>query len=233
MGGIPTTEYGEVQDINGQSIPGLFAVGECAAASFHGFNRLGTNSLLELITMGKFVGDSVLSYLTQLPDKNPEAEGRHSVSQFKGYLEARGKDNIGHIRDTLRMRMTENVGIYRTKEGLERAIAVLNELKERAAKTALSSKSLRMNQELVQHWELDNLLIASMAVAQGALNRKESRGAHFREDFPERNDALNYHTLLSMKQFGKVEFNNRIVDMCIFEEGGEFAEKFGIIERKY
>jgi succinate dehydrogenase / fumarate reductase flavoprotein subunit len=90
-----------------------------------------------------------------------------------------------------------------------------------------------MNQELVQHWELDNLLIASMAVAQGALNREESRGAHFREDFPERSDAFNDHTLVSMKQFGKVEFSKRKVDMSIFEEGGEFAEKFGIIERKY
>jgi succinate dehydrogenase / fumarate reductase flavoprotein subunit len=206
---------------------------KCAAASFHGFNRLGTNSLLELITMGKFVGDSVLTYLTQLPQKIPEAESRHSVSQFKGYLEARAKDNIGRIRDAMCTRMTENVGIFRTKEGIERAIAVLKELKERADKTALSSKSLRMNQELIQHWELDNLLITSMAVAQGALNRQESRGAHFREDFPERRDAFNYHTLVSMKQFGKVEFSKRNVDMSILEEDGEFAEKFGIIERKY
>jgi succinate dehydrogenase / fumarate reductase flavoprotein subunit len=233
MGGIPTGEYGEVQDINGQRIAGLYAIGECAAASFHGFNRLGTNSLLELITMGKFVADSILAYLTQLPEKIPQAESRHSVSQFKGYFEAKGKDNIGHIRDALRTMMTANVGVFRTEEGLTKAIDVLNELKERADKTALSSKSLHMNQELVQHWELDNLLTVSMAVAQAALNRKESRGAHFREDFPERSDAYNHHTLVSMKQFGKVEISKRNVDMSIFEEGGEFAEKFGIIERKY
>jgi len=233
MGGIPTSVYGEVQDISGQSIPGLFAIGECAAASFHGFNRLGTNSLLELITMGKFVGDSVLAYLSRVPGKLPEAESRHSVSQFTGYLDARGKDNIGHIRDAMRMLMTENAGIFRTEEGLAKAVDVLNELKARADKTALSSKSLRMNQELVQHWELDNLLTVSMAVAQGALNRRESRGAHFREDFPERSDAFNYHTLVSMKQFAKVEFGKRDVDMSIFEEGGEHYEKFGIIERKY
>jgi succinate dehydrogenase / fumarate reductase flavoprotein subunit len=72
-----------------------------------------------------------------------------------------------------------------------------------------------------------------MAVAQGALNRQESRGAHFREDFPERSDAFNHHTLVSMQQFGKVEFSKRNVDMRIFEEAGEFADKFGIIERKY
>jgi succinate dehydrogenase / fumarate reductase flavoprotein subunit len=220
MGGIPTSEHGEVQDISGQSIKGLYAVGECAAASFHGFNRLGTNSLLELITMGKFVGNRILTYLDRLPGKMPEAKGRHSVSQFSGYLEARGKDNIGQIRDVLRMQMTENVGVFRNKKGLDAAIAVLKELKERADNTALSSKSLRMNQELIQHWELDNLLMVSMAVAQGALNREESRGAHFREDFPERSDAFNYHTLVSMKQFGKVELSQR-------------TEKFGLIERKY
>jgi succinate dehydrogenase / fumarate reductase flavoprotein subunit len=233
MGGIPTSEYGEVQEVSGQSIAGLYAVGECAAASFHGFNRLGTNSLLELITMGKFVGDNILTYLTRLPEKMPEAKGHHYVSQFTRYLEARGRDNIGQIRDAMRMRMTEDVGVFRTQEGIEKAITVLKELKESTDNTGLSSKSLRMNQELVQHWELDNLLMASMTVAQGALRRQESRGAHFREDFPERSDAFNYHTLVSMKQFGKVEFSKRNVDMSIFEEGGEFAEKFGMIERKY
>jgi succinate dehydrogenase / fumarate reductase flavoprotein subunit len=233
MGGIPTGENGEVLDISGQNIPGLFAVGECAAASFHGFNRLGTNSLLELITMGKFVGDSVLAYLSRVPGKLPEAESRPSVAQFTGYLEASGKDNIGHIRDAMRMLMTANVGIFRTEQGLTQAVDVLNELKSRADKTALSSKSLRMNQELVQHWELDNLLTASMAVARAALNRKESRGAHFREDYPERIDAFNYHTLVSMKQFAKVELSKRNVNMSIFEEGGEHYEKFGVIDRRY
>jgi succinate dehydrogenase/fumarate reductase flavoprotein subunit len=72
-----------------------------------------------------------------------------------------------------------------------------------------------------------------MAVAQAALKRQESRGAHFREDFPERSDAFNYHTLVSMKRFGKVEFSKRDVDMSIFEEAGQFAEKFGNIERRY
>jgi succinate dehydrogenase / fumarate reductase flavoprotein subunit len=233
MGGISTNENGEVQDISGQTVPGLFAVGECAAASFHGFNRLGTNSLLELITMGKFVGDRILSILAEVSGKLPEAEGRHTVSQFTGYLEAGGTDNIGHIRETLRMQMTANAGIFRTGQRLTRAVEVLNELKARADKTALSSKSLRMNQELVQRWELDNLLAVSMAVVQGALNRRESRGAHFREDYPERSDEFNHHTLVSMKQFSKFEFSKRDVDMSIFEEGGEHFEEFGVIERRY
>jgi succinate dehydrogenase / fumarate reductase flavoprotein subunit len=233
MGGIPTGGHGEVQDIAQQTVPGLFAVGECAAASFHGFNRLGTNSLLELISVGKFVGERVLAYLTDMPEKLPETEGHYFIPQFKSYFEARGKDKIGLIRNALRMLMTEKVGIFRTEEGLTKTIEILKDLKERADRTALSSKSLRMNQELVQRWELDNLLTASMAIVQAALNRRESRGAHFREDFPERSDEFNHHTLVSMEQFGIVEFGKREVDMSIFEEGGEFAEKFGMIERKY
>ena len=90
-----------------------------------------------------------------------------------------------------------------------------------------------MNQELVQRWELDNLLAVSMIMTQAALHRRESRGAHFREDFSERSDTFNYHTLISMTQFGEVTLGRREVDMSIFEKGGEDSEKFGIIERVY
>jgi succinate dehydrogenase/fumarate reductase flavoprotein subunit len=97
----------------------------------------------------------------------------------------------------------------------------------------LSGKSLAMNQELVQRWEIDNLLAVSMAICEAALHRKESRGAHFRDDFPARSDEYNYHTLVSMPDFGNVEFGRREVDMSIFQAKGEKYEKFGIIERKY
>jgi len=90
-----------------------------------------------------------------------------------------------------------------------------------------------MNQELMQRWELDNLMSVAMVIARAALNRKESRGAHYREDFPERKDEFNYHTLISMKQFGAAELGRREVDMSIFKEEGAFYEKFGMIERKY
>jgi len=233
MGGIPTNESGEIQDSSQKSVPGLFAVGECAAASFHGFNRLGTNSLLELITIGKFAADRVLEHLKSIPDQLPEADGHITFKRFSRYLEASGEDNIGKIREKLSTLMTQNVGIFRSEQGLCKTIGILKELQNRADKTALSSKSLRMNQELVQRWELDNLLSVSISIAQAALNRKESRGAHYREDFPERSDEFNHHTLISMKEFGKVDFAKRDVDMSIFKEGGEFFEKFGIIKRKY
>ena len=112
-------------------------------------------------------------------------------------------------------------------------LKTLGELKKRADASALSSKSLRMNQELVQHWELDNLLAVSMIMTQAALHRRESRGAHFREDFSERSDTFNYHTLISMTQFGEVAIGRREVDMSIFKEDGEDADRFGMLERVY
>ena len=233
MGGIPTNEFGEVQKNPQELIRGLFAVGECAAASLHGFNRLGTNSLLELITMGKFAGEKVVEYLGEEPSESPEDLGEKTFSLFSKFMEAGGKDNLGKIRDEMRSLMMENVGVFRTEAGIYEAIEALKEFKERADRTLLSSKSLTMNQDLIQRWEMDNLLDISMITAQAALNRRESRGGHFRDDFPERKDEFNYHTLVSMTNFGEVAFGKRPVDMSLYHDKGRHFEKFGIIERKY
>jgi succinate dehydrogenase / fumarate reductase flavoprotein subunit len=233
MGGIPTNGDGEVEREPGQSIPGLFAVGECAAASFHGFNRLGTNSILELITMGKIAGERVVEHLGNTEIESPEDAGQRTFALFSQFLAQTAEDNIGQIREEMRVLMTQKVGVFRTEEGINSAIEELHELKERADKAALVNKSLVMNQELIQRWELHNLLAVSMIIAQGALHRRESRGGHFREDFPARKDAFNYHTLESMETFGKVTFGRRPVDMSLYEAKGEHFERFGLIERKY
>jgi succinate dehydrogenase / fumarate reductase flavoprotein subunit len=183
--------------------------------------------------MGKFAGQRVLEYLNNDPAHLSPGKGEFSFLRFSQYLEAGGKDSIGQIREALRALMTEHMSIFRSEKGMRKTIDTLNELKKRSDDTALSSTSLRMNQELVQHWELDNLLAISMIMTQAALHREESRGAHFREDFPERSNAFNYHTLISMERFAEVELGRRAVDMSIFEEGGELADKFGLIERKY
>lgn len=233
MGGIPTNLSGQVLSTGQNPIPGLYAVGECAAASFHGFNRLGTNSILELITMGKFVGESVLDFLQETPQRPAEASAEKSFNLFSEYLEGRGRDSIGQIRDALRTLMTARVGVFRTESGISEAIDSLKELKERAQKVSLLNKSLAMNQELIQRWELDNLLAVSLVIAQAAFARKESRGAHFREDFPERKDEYNHHTLASMPVFGDVTLDRRAVDMSVFSAGGENYQNFNLIERKY
>jgi len=233
MGGIPTNELGEVGKGSDGIIHGLFAVGECAAASFHGFNRLGTNSLLELITMGKFAGEKVVDYLGGADVEPPSDTGEKSFSQFSAFMEGQGKDNFGEIRKQMQSLMTEKVGVFRTESALNEAIEMLRALKERADKAPLSSHTLTMNQELIQRWELDNLLAVSMITAQAALHRRESRGGHYREDFPERKDEFNYHTLASMKAFGEVNFQKRDIDMSLYEAKGDHYERFGMIERKY
>jgi len=233
MGGIPTTEFGEVQNAGGEIIHGLYAVGECAAASFHGFNRLGTNSILELITMGRFVGQRIVESLADEIPELPAGAGQKSFALFSGYLDQTGKENLEEIREESRTLMTEKVGVFRTEAGLAGAVEALKALKTRAAGTPLSCKSLRMNPELVARWELDNLLSVSLVTAVCALNRRESRGGHARKDFPERRDEFNYHTLATMTGFAKVDLGKRAVDMSIFESNCEHCEKFGLIERKY
>lgn len=233
MGGIPTNEFGEVMKVSEEIIPGLFAVGECAAASLHGFNRLGSNSLLELITMGKFAGERAVDYLGDADVEPPSDTGEKSFSQFSAFMEGHGKDNFGEIRQEMQSLMTEKVGVFRTETGLKEAIEALKAVKERADKAPLSSRTLTMNQELIQRWELDNLLAVSMVTAQAALHRRESRGGHYREDFPERKDEFNYHTLASMTAFGEVNFQKRHIDMSLYEAKGDHYERFGMIERKY
>jgi len=233
MGGIPANEFGEVENGSGRGIPGLFAVGECAAASFHGFNRLGTNSLLELITMGKFAGEKAIDYLEDAEVDLPGDTGEKTFSQFSEFMQGQGKVNFGAIRNEMQSIMTEKVGVFRTEAGLTEAIEALKTLKERVSKAPLCNRTLIMNQELIQRWELDNLLDVSLVTATAALKRRESRGGHFREDFPERKDEFNHHTLASMTEFGEVRFDERPIDMSLYEARGQHYEKFGIIERKY
>lgn len=234
MGGIPTTEFGEVQQNADKIIPGLFAVGECAGASFHGFNRLATNSILELITMGRFVGERVADYLKENSSYDlPKNAGEKTLTQFNDYLNARGEDNLGQIKEKMRNTMTEKAGVFRTEKGLTEAMATLKELKNRVDNTALSSKTIRMNQELVQCWELNNLLSIALVIVKGAIERRESRGAHYREDYQERKDEFNYHTMSYMTKFGEITLDKKPINRCIYEAGGENCEKFGNILRKY
>ncbi|HDM79483.1 MAG TPA: FAD-binding protein [Deltaproteobacteria bacterium] len=235
MGGVPTNEFGEAQKSESQVVPGLYAVGESASASFHGFNRLGTNSLLELFTMGKFVGDRVSEYLGDAaePGDLPKGTGEKSFALFSRYFESKGGENLWKIRETMREMMTEKVGVFRNEKDLDEAINQLQELKERSRHISLSSSSLIMNQELVDRWELDNLLDVAMVIAQGALNRKESRGAHTREDYPERKDEFNYHTVAYMEEYGKVVLGKRPIDMSIFKEKNKDYKRFDFVARKY
>jgi succinate dehydrogenase / fumarate reductase flavoprotein subunit len=230
-GGIRPTST-EVQTPPTEDMPN-FSRSVSAPVRLHGFNRLGTNSLLELLVMGRSVGERVLSHLTEKQVPAPKGAGEATLEQFSNYLEAQGRENVGMIRQEMRELMTRKVGVFRIEKGMQEAIASLTAFKQRAAEAGISTKSLKMNQELLERWELDNILDNAMTITQGALMRTESRGAHFREDYPERSDAFQFHTLVSMTEFGKVSFGKRPIDMSVYESKGEYYEQFRVMPRKY
>jgi succinate dehydrogenase / fumarate reductase flavoprotein subunit len=183
--------------------------------------------------MGRSVGERVLSLLKEKQLPAPKGAGERTLELFASYLDAKGKESVGMIRQEMRKLMTEKVGVFRIEKGMQKAIASLIAFKERAGEAAISTKSLRMNQELLERWELDNLLDNAMVITQGALMRTESRGAHFREDYPGRSDAFQFHTLVSTTEFGKVSFGKRSIDMSLHESKGEHCEQFRVMPRKY
>jgi len=200
MGGIPTNKYGEVvMDDKGTTFPGLFAAGECACVSVHGANRLGTNSLLDLVVFGKHAGLKAAEYAKQagfetLPE-DPEAGAKE---QFEPLRKGTGQENAFDISNEMKNIMFHDVGVYRTEEGMTEALNKIRELKKRFANVIVGDTGKVFNTELLNAWELGNLLDIAEVVAMSALNRKESRGGHSRVDFPERDDE-NWlkHTLIT------------------------------------
>ncbi len=233
MGGIPTNEFGEVQDSENHTVDGLFAVGECAAASFHGFNRLGTNSILELITIGKFAADRILPLLNGNCPDTADKGAFKAIKRFEGYLQATGSENSGKIKSSMRSIMTEHLSVFRTETGILHALQRLKQFDEQKADIAINGKALPMNPELLLRWELDNIMCLAKIISEAALERKESRGAHYRDDHPERKDEFHHHTLVSMDSSGAVKFMKRNVDMSIYNSKQENYENFGLIQRKY
>jgi succinate dehydrogenase / fumarate reductase flavoprotein subunit len=199
MGGMPTNKYGEVIVDDKQTVfPGLYAAGECACVSVHGANRLGTNSLLDLVVFGKHAGLKAAEYARQaelapLP-ADPTAEAR---GQFDALRNGDGTANAFDIGTEMKQIMFEDVGVYRTEKGMEAAIEKLRSLKERYKHVRVADTGRLFNTELLNSWELGNLLDVAEIVAISALNRKESRGGHSREDYPKRDDK-NWlkHTLI-------------------------------------
>ncbi len=213
MGGIPTNKYGEVViDSENTPFPGLYAAGECACVSVHGANRLGTNSLLDLVVFGKHAGLRAAEYAkqtdyTRLPD-NPEAEAR---AQFEALRHGSGKENAFTITTELKKVMFDDVGIYRNEKGMREAIAKVKELQARFKEVCVRDAGKIFNTELLNAWELRNMLEVSEVVAECALNRKESRGGHSREDYPERDDKDWLKHTLVWKDDGNVRIDYKPV----------------------
>jgi len=185
MGGIET-------DIDGATrIPGIWAAGEVACVSLHGANRLGSNSTAECLVWGGIAGGEIATKLASMPAPPPvpEASRRASEGRIAGLLARAGDENLYRLRQELRTAMDSHVGVYRTGEGLAKALATVRELRQRARRAPVVDKGKVYNSNLFHALELDNLLdLAEVAVA-GALARQESRGAHARRDFTTRDDV--------------------------------------------
>jgi succinate dehydrogenase / fumarate reductase flavoprotein subunit len=190
MGGIPTGAHGEVlADAAGAALPGLYAAGECACVSVHGANRLGTNSLLDIVVFGRRAGIGAAEHAARvdfatLPD-DPTGDVRRTLEELTGHPQG---ERAGAVRADLQAAMDHNAGVYRTAGLLEEMEDELGSLRERYRRVWVQDTSSRYNTDLLETVELGFLLDLAEALVASARARTESRGGHFREDFPDRDD---------------------------------------------
>jgi succinate dehydrogenase / fumarate reductase, flavoprotein subunit len=189
MGGIPTDKLGRVvMDESGRIFPGLYAAGETACVSVHGANRLGTNSLLDLIVFGKHAGLDAARYANgadfQALPNNPTDVARAHIESLYGD----GTEKAAEIGRQMRTIMFDDVGVFRTQEGLERAADKIRELRERFKHVRVTDTGKVFNMEMLNTWELGNMLDLALVTTVAAMARTESRGAHARQDHPQRDD---------------------------------------------
>jgi succinate dehydrogenase / fumarate reductase flavoprotein subunit len=189
MGGIQADARGRVLDETQSTVTGLYAVGECACLSLHGANRLGTNSLLDLIVFGRLAGEDILKELGRLPWVEPPAEPEKAVIDDIKELKARKKgERVNSVRRALQALMMEHCASFRTAEGLDKAQSNVRDLKGQCKNVVIHNKGERFNTDLTEAIELRGLLDLAEAIVVSSKLRQESRGAHFREDYPERDD---------------------------------------------
>ncbi len=237
MGGIPTNVNAEVVvDANWTVLPGLYAAGECACVSCHGANRLGTNSLVDLVVFGRRGGKAIAEYVKQadytpLPDK-PSAEIEAELERIR---HSNGRTRPAELRKTMQDVMMADVGVFREERGMQSALDCVRELKQRYnTDLSIDDRGFKFNTDLFEAWELGCLLDMAEATAVSALARKESRGGHSREDFRERDDA-NWlvHSLVYRKtdepypqESIELEVNHdKKVDMSLADEDERFVPK--------
>jgi succinate dehydrogenase / fumarate reductase, flavoprotein subunit len=203
MGGMPTNVQGQVLADNSTPVPGLFAAGEVACVSVHGANRLGTNSLLDINVFGRRAGIAAAEYaataeFVELPE-NPASFVEGEVENLR---DATGNERVVEIRKALQDCMDKNVMVFRTEQTLKEAVEEIGELRRRYRNISVQDKGRRFNTDLLEAIELGNLLDLAEVTAVSALARKESRGGHYREDFPNRDDVNFMRHTMAYREVG-------------------------------
>lgn len=198
MGGIPVNTDGRVRLSADTLTEGFFSAGECSCVSVHGANRLGSNSLLECVVYGRRTGKSIAKYVEKraFPVFNPDIYLQDAKEEITALLTKKGTIRIGQLRQQFQDCMTQHCGVFRTEATMREGIKQIGELKRQYEQIYLDDRGDCWNTELIEAWELQSLMVVGEIILTSALNRQESRGAHSREDFPQRDDQnFLQHTL--------------------------------------
>ncbi len=219
MGGIPTNKFGEVViDEDNTVLPGLYAAGEAACVSVHGANRLGTNSLLDLIVFGKYAGLRAAEYASQATFQPLPADATDFIrKQFDALLNNTGSEKATDLANEMKSIMMDHVSVFRTESGMQEALEKVRQLQERFKQVRVGDRGKIFNTDLLNTWELGNLLDLAEVTTVSALARQESRGAHARDDFPKRDDASWMKHTLAWLGEGGVELRYKPVVKTQYE----------------
>jgi succinate dehydrogenase / fumarate reductase flavoprotein subunit len=203
MGGIPTNVEAEVLADNTTVVPGLYAAGEVACVSVHGANRLGTNSLLDINVFGRRAGIAAAEYAEAAEYVElPENPAQLVIDQIERLRSSTGNERVAELRRELQETMDANVMVFRTEQTIKTAVEKIAELRERYKNVAIQDKGKRFNTDLLEAIELGNLLDLAEVMAVSALARKESRGGHYREDYPNRDDVNFMRHTMAYREVG-------------------------------
>ncbi len=206
MGGIPCDIDGHVRKNNTEFVEGFYAAGECSCVSVHGANRLGANSVLEAMLFGRYVGKSMVKDIDGITLKvATEADADRMDAEIEWIMTNNGTETVPALRDELQQSMTDNAGVFRTEETLSAQVKIVKDLRERFKNIRIDDKSKIFNTELQEAIEFGHMLDYSLFIVESGLARKESRGAHYREDYTERDD-VNFlkHTMAYMDDNGEI-----------------------------
>ncbi|MBI4054903.1 MAG: succinate dehydrogenase flavoprotein subunit [Elusimicrobia bacterium] len=219
MGGIPTNVDGEVmQDEKDTPLPGFYAAGECACVSVHGANRLGTNSLVDILVFGRRSGMTMSRYIRHSGWPSLPSQGLDWAQALLERLRnAQGKEKAATLRRELQQEMMESCGVFRREQSLSLLLKKLEVWEGRFLEIGLQDRSRRFNTELLEAIELQNLLVLARVTVASALARTESRGAHAREDYPKRDDENWLKHTLAAGENGKVVLKYKLVVITKFQ----------------